>query len=144
VLQVSDLYDPRTQWASYIINAIKAKELFVKDVNYIVKKDEVGTLLLLPQRCSYCCYHMLAYVTPATSRCSSSPPPHPLQPSSPQVIIVDEFTGRTMPGRRWSDGLHQAVEAKEGLDINAESVTLASVSYQAFFRWVFGNSTQLK
>jgi hypothetical protein len=38
---VSDLYDPRTQWASYIINAIKAKELFVKDVNYIVKKDEV-------------------------------------------------------------------------------------------------------
>jgi hypothetical protein len=39
--QVSDLYDPRTQWASYIINAIKAKELFVKDVNYIVKKDEV-------------------------------------------------------------------------------------------------------
>lgn len=51
-----------------------------------------------------------------------------------QVIIVDEFTGRTMPGRRWSDGLHQAVEAKEGLEINAESVTLASVSYQAFFR----------
>eukprot|EP00878_Enallax_costatus_P000382 GHUV01000467.1.p1 GENE.GHUV01000467.1~~GHUV01000467.1.p1 ORF type:complete len:1015 (+),score=343.35 GHUV01000467.1:196-3240(+) len=90
VLQVSDLYDPRTQWASYIINAIKAKELFVKDVNYIVKKGE--------------------------------------------VIIVDEFTGRTMPGRRWSDGLHQAVEAKEGLEINAESVTLASVSYQAFFR----------
>jgi preprotein translocase subunit SecA len=52
------------------------------------------------------------------------------------VIIVDEFTGRTMPGRRWSDGLHQAVEAKEALDINAESITLASVSYQAFFRWV--------
>lgn len=90
VLQVSDLYDPRTQWASYIINAVKAKELFIKDVNYIVKKGE--------------------------------------------VIIVDEFTGRTMPGRRWSDGLHQAVEAKEGLEINAESITLASVSYQAFFR----------
>lgn len=51
-----------------------------------------------------------------------------------EVIIVDEFTGRTMPGRRWSDGLHQAVEAKEGLDIQAESITLASVSYQAFFR----------
>jgi preprotein translocase subunit SecA len=60
---VPDLYDPRTQWASYIINAIKAKELFIKDVNYIVKKNE--------------------------------------------IIIVDEFTGRTMPGRRWSDGLHQ-------------------------------------
>lgn len=52
------------------------------------------------------------------------------------MIIVDEFTGRTMPGRRWSEGLHQAVEAKESLDINAESITLASVSYQAFFRCV--------
>lgn len=90
VLQIPDLYDPRTQWASYIINAIKAKELFIKDVNYIVKNNE--------------------------------------------VIIVDEFTGRTMPGRRWSEGLHQAVEAKESLEINAESITLASVSYQAFFR----------
>ncbi|GBF93465.1 translocase subunit chloroplastic [Raphidocelis subcapitata] len=90
VLQVSDLYDPRTQWASYIVNAIKAKELFVRDVNYIVKAGE--------------------------------------------VIIVDEFTGRSMAGRRWSDGLHQAVEAKEGLEIQAESITLASVSYQAFFR----------
>ncbi|KAG1669742.1 hypothetical protein FOA52_001571 [Chlamydomonas sp. UWO 241] len=90
VLQVSDLYDPRTQWASYIVNACKAKELQRKDVNYIVKKGE--------------------------------------------IIIVDDFTGRTMPGRRWSDGLHQAVEAKEGCDIQNESVTLASVSYQAFFR----------
>ena len=51
-----------------------------------------------------------------------------------EVVIVDEFTGRTMPGRRWSDGLHQAVEAKEGLPIQNESLTLASVSYQAFFR----------
>ncbi|EFJ50912.1 hypothetical protein VOLCADRAFT_57571 [Volvox carteri f. nagariensis] len=90
VLQVSDLYDPRTQWASYIINALKAKELQIKNVNYIVKGSE--------------------------------------------VIIVDEFTGRTMPGRRWSDGLHQAVEAKEGLEIQNENITLASVSYQAFFR----------
>jgi preprotein translocase subunit SecA len=68
--QVPDLYDPRTQWASYIINAIKAKELFVRDVNYIVKAGE--------------------------------------------IIIVDEFTGRTMQGRRWSDGLHQAVEVRRG------------------------------
>ncbi|GAX74750.1 hypothetical protein CEUSTIGMA_g2197.t1 [Chlamydomonas eustigma] len=90
VLQVTDLYDPRTQWASYIINALKAKELQIKDVSYIVKSGE--------------------------------------------IIIVDEFTGRTMPGRRWSDGLHQAVEAKEGLDIQNESITLASISYQAFFR----------
>ncbi|KAF5842058.1 chloroplast-associated SecA protein [Dunaliella salina] len=90
VLQVRDLYDPRTQWASFIVNGLKAKELQQKNVNYIVKGKE--------------------------------------------VIIVDEFTGRTMAGRRWSDGLHQAVEAKEGLEIQNESVTLASVSYQAFFR----------
>lgn len=90
VLQVPDLYDPREQWASYLINAIKAKELFLKDVSYIVRAGE--------------------------------------------VVIVDEFTGRTMPGRRWSDGLHQAIEAKEGLDIQNESVTLASISYQNLFR----------
>ena len=81
---------PRTQWALYIINALKAKELQLKDVNYIVKGGE--------------------------------------------VVIVDEFTGRTMVGRRWSDGLHQAVEAKEGLTIQNETVTIASVTYQAFFR----------
>ncbi len=69
---------------------LQAKELQIKNVNYIVKGEE--------------------------------------------VIIVDEFTGRTMVGRRWSDGLHQAVEAKEGLPIQTESVTLASISYQAFFR----------
>ena len=90
VLQVPDLYDPREQWASFLINAIKAKELFLKDVSYITKAGE--------------------------------------------VVIVDEFTGRTMPGRRWSDGLHQAIEAKEGLEIQNESVTLASISYQNLFR----------
>ena len=47
-----------------------------------------------------------------------------------EIIIVDEFTGRTMPGRRWGDGLHQAVEAKEGVPIQDETVTLASISYQ--------------
>ena len=51
-----------------------------------------------------------------------------------QVIIVDEFTGRTMPGRRWSDGLHQAVEAKEGVPIQAENQTLASITFQNYFR----------
>ena len=90
VLQVPDLYDPREQWASFLINAIKAKELFLKDVSYITKGGE--------------------------------------------VVIVDEFTGRTMPGRRWSDGLHQAIEAKEGVEIQNESVTLASISYQNLFR----------
>jgi len=63
-VQVTDLYDPREQWASYLINALKAKELQAKNVNYIVRGED--------------------------------------------IVIVDEFTGRTMPGRRWSDGLHQA------------------------------------
>lgn len=51
-----------------------------------------------------------------------------------QVVIVDEHTGRTMPGRRWSDGLHQAVEAKEGLDVQKENQTLASTTFQNYFR----------
>ncbi|KAG6486679.1 protein translocase subunit SECA1, chloroplastic-like [Zingiber officinale] len=89
ILDIKDLYDPREQWASYVLNAIKAKELFLGDVNYIVRGKE--------------------------------------------VLIVDEFTGRVMQGRRWSDGLHQAVEAKEGLPIQNETVTLASISYQNFF-----------
>ncbi|XP_065859886.1 protein translocase subunit SECA1, chloroplastic [Euphorbia lathyris] len=89
ILDVKDLYDPREQWASYVLNAIKAKELFLKDVNYIIRGKE--------------------------------------------VLIVDEFTGRVMQGRRWSDGLHQAVEAKEGLPIQNETITLASISYQNFF-----------
>ncbi|BFG23762.1 hypothetical protein CerSpe_100360 [Prunus speciosa] len=89
ILGVKDLYDPREQWASYVLNAIKAKELFLRDVNYIIRGKE--------------------------------------------VLIVDEFTGRVMQGRRWSDGLHQAVEAKEGLPIQNETVTLASISYQNFF-----------
>ncbi|KAL9225051.1 hypothetical protein vseg_001020 [Gypsophila vaccaria] len=89
ILGVKDLYDPREQWALYLLNAIKAKELFLKDVNYIIRGKE--------------------------------------------ILIVDEFTGRVMQGRRWSDGLHQAVEAKEGLPIQNETITLASISYQNFF-----------
>ncbi len=88
-LKVSDLYDPKDPWAHYITNALKAKELFVKDVNYILKNGE--------------------------------------------AVIVDEFTGRVMPGRRWSDGQHQAIEAKEGLKIQPETQTLASITYQNFF-----------
>jgi preprotein translocase subunit SecA len=52
----------------------------------------------------------------------------------PEVIIVDEFTGRLMPGRRWSDGLHQAVEAKEGVKIERENQTLATITFQNYFR----------
>ena len=51
-----------------------------------------------------------------------------------EVVIVDEFTGRTMPGRRWSEGLHQAVEAKEGVDIQSENQTLAAITFQNYFR----------
>ncbi|HVS42044.1 MAG TPA: preprotein translocase subunit SecA, partial [Candidatus Dormibacteraeota bacterium] len=51
-----------------------------------------------------------------------------------EVIIVDEFTGRTMPGRRWSDGLHQAIEAKEGVKVQQENITLATITFQNFFR----------
>ncbi len=53
---------------------------------------------------------------------------------SPEVVIVDEFTGRLMSGRRWSDGLHQAVEAKEGVEIQAENQTMASITFQNYFR----------
>ena len=89
LLGVSDLFDPKDPWAHYIFNAVKAKELFVKDVNYIVRNKE--------------------------------------------VVIVDEFTGRVMPGRRWSDGLHQAIEAKEHVEIQPETQTLATITYQNFF-----------
>ena len=51
-----------------------------------------------------------------------------------EVLIVDEFTGRTMPGRRWSEGLHQAVEAKEGVQVKGETQTLATITIQNYFR----------
>ena len=89
ILNGQDLYDPTNPWAPYLLNAIKAKELFIKDVHYIVKDQE--------------------------------------------IIIVDEFTGRIMEGRRWSDGLHQSIEAKESVSIQSETQTLASITYQNFF-----------
>tara|TARA_B100000683_G_scaffold74083_1_gene72758 strand:+ start:55 stop:2646 length:2592 start_codon:yes stop_codon:yes gene_type:complete len=89
-LSIVDLYNPDEPWISYILNSLKAKELFLKDKNYIVNEDN-------------------------------------------EIIIVDEFTGRTMVGRRWSDGLHQAVEAKENVPLQDESQTLASISYQNLF-----------
>ena len=51
-----------------------------------------------------------------------------------EIVIVDQFTGRTMPGRAYSDGLHQAIEAKEGVSIKEETSTLATITYQNFFR----------
>jgi len=88
-LNVKDLFDPKDPWAHYVTNALKAKELFIRDTNYIVRNNE--------------------------------------------AVIVDEFTGRVMPGRRWSDGQHQAIEAKEKLAIQPETQTLASITYQNFF-----------
>jgi len=89
-LGIVDLYSPDEPWIFYILNSVKAKELFQKNKNYIVNENN-------------------------------------------EIIIVDEFTGRTMAGRRWSNGIHQAVEAKENLPIQDESQTLASISYQNLF-----------
>lgn len=85
-----DLFDISTQYAHHLLQALKAKELFIKDTDYVIKDGE--------------------------------------------VVIVDEFTGRLMEGRRWSDGLHQAVEAKEGVKIQDETQTLASITFQNLFR----------
>ena len=85
------LYDASNIILMHHLNAaLRAHALFQKDVDYIVKDNE--------------------------------------------VVIVDEFTGRTMPGRRWSEGLHQAVEAKEGVTIQNENQTLASITFQNYFR----------
>ncbi|MFZ5826690.1 MAG: preprotein translocase subunit SecA [Bacillota bacterium] len=90
-LNIDHLYEGENQQlAHYLNNAIKAKELFHLDKDYVVKDNE--------------------------------------------VVIVDEFTGRLMFGRRWSDGLHQAVEAKEGVKIEEETQTLATVTFQNYFR----------
>jgi preprotein translocase subunit SecA len=89
ILGVTDLYNVNDPWIPFVINALKAKTLFFKNVQYIVQNN--------------------------------------------QIIIVDEFTGRIMSDRRWSDGLHQAIEAKEGLPIRENTQTVASITYQNFF-----------
>ena len=91
LLNVQNLYDPSNiELLHHVNQALKAHALFKRDVDYVVKDDE--------------------------------------------VMIVDEFTGRLMPGRRWSDGLHQAVEAKEGVKIESENQTLATITFQNYFR----------
>ncbi|MGI5827869.1 MAG: preprotein translocase subunit SecA [Patescibacteria group bacterium] len=89
-LGIDNLYEKDFEVIHHIENALKARSLYLKDRDYVVKED--------------------------------------------QVIIVDEFTGRLMYGRRWSEGLHQAVEAKEGVKIQQESKTLATISFQNYFR----------
>ncbi len=90
ILGVDNLYEKDFESIHHIENALRAKTLYHRDQQYVVKDGE--------------------------------------------VVIVDEFTGRLMPGRRWSDGLHQAVEAKEGVPIQQESKTLATISFQNYFR----------
>ncbi|PLX83725.1 MAG: preprotein translocase subunit SecA [Desulfuromonas sp.] len=91
LLGIDNLYDPtHIELLHHVNQALKAHALFVRDVDYVVRDD--------------------------------------------QVMIVDEFTGRLMPGRRWSDGLHQAVEAKEGVKIESENQTLATITFQNYFR----------
>ncbi|MDR3195799.1 MAG: preprotein translocase subunit SecA [Endomicrobium sp.] len=91
ILGVKNIYDDlESEWVHHITQALKAHNLYRKDVEYVVKDRE--------------------------------------------VIIVDEFTGRLMPGRRWSEGLHQAIEAKERLKIADENQTLATITFQNFFR----------
>ncbi|MBI5877607.1 MAG: preprotein translocase subunit SecA [Chloroflexi bacterium] len=90
-LGIDNLYAPESlEMTPYLDQALKARVLFLKDREYIVKEG--------------------------------------------QVIIVDEFTGRLMPGRRFSEGLHQAIEAKEGVQIQRESLTLATITFQNYFR----------
>jgi preprotein translocase subunit SecA len=91
LLGTGNLYDPvNIELVHHVLQALKAHALFKRDVDYVVKDND--------------------------------------------VIIVDEFTGRLMPGRRWSDGLHQAIEAKEGVKIESENQTLASITFQNYFR----------
>lgn len=91
ILGVENLFDDvHFELNHYLNQALKAKEFFVRDRDYVVKDGE--------------------------------------------VIIVDEFTGRMMEGRRYSDGLHQSIEAKEGVSVLKESQTLASITYQNYFR----------
>nr|NLJ02191.1 preprotein translocase subunit SecA [Bacillota bacterium] len=91
ILGIDNLFDDvHFELNHYLNQALKAKEFFVRDRDYVVKDGE--------------------------------------------VIIVDEFTGRLMPGRRYSDGLHQSIEAKEGVSVLKESQTLASITYQNYFR----------
>lgn len=89
-LGVANLYEKDFASIHHIQQALRARTLFHKDKDYVVKEGE--------------------------------------------IIIVDEFTGRLMHGRRWSEGLHQAIEAKEGVNIQRESQTLATISFQNYFR----------
>lgn len=95
LLGVKDLFDMHFNLHHHLVQALKAKELFKLDSEYVIRPNEDGV---------------------------------------PEITIVDEFTGRMMVGRRWSEGLHQAVEAKENVPIQEETMTFASITYQNLFR----------
>ncbi len=97
ILNVDDLWDIKGNLAHHLLQALKAKELFKLDIDYVIK-------------------------------------PNPENNNKLEIVIVDEFTGRLMMGRRWSDGLHQAIEAKENVPIQEETLTLASITFQNLFR----------
>ncbi|MCR9245484.1 MAG: preprotein translocase subunit SecA [bacterium] len=102
--------DPQyMEWPHLLETALKAHHIFEKDKSYVVVERKVP---------------------------EGQPDPHGGD-GQPEVVIVDEFTGRLMPGRRWSDGLHQAVEVKEGLTPREENRTLATITLQNYFR-MFG------
>ena len=89
ILNIKNIFDSEKPWLFHINNALKAINFYLKDVDYIIKDN--------------------------------------------QITIIDEFTGRIMPGRRWDKGLHEAIEAKENLLIKNSSQSLASITYQNFF-----------
>ena len=95
MIGTDDLFDMHHNYAHHLVQALRAKELYRLNTEYMILDNEEG---------------------------------------KPEVTIVDEQTGRAMVGRRWSDGLHQAVEAKEGVPIQEETMTYASITYQNLFR----------
>ena len=104
-LGIDNLYDPvNTPLVSFLNNAIKAKELYKRDKDYVVMDREAAD--------------------PATGEVRRES----------QVLIVDEFTGRILDGRRYNEGMHQAIEAKEGVPIKDENQTLATITLQNYFR----------
>ena len=117
LLGIGNIADPEN-WAlkHHVETAIKAHALYHRDVEYVVKDGEV--IIVEQALRAHVMFHRdKDYLV-----------------QDGQVVIVDEFTGRIMPGRRWSDGLHQAIEAKEGVKIERENQTLATITFQNYFR----------
>jgi preprotein translocase subunit SecA len=89
ILSITNIFETKQPWLFFVVNALRANNFFLKDVQYIVRNNK--------------------------------------------ICIVDEFTGRIMPERRWNNGLHEAIEAKENIYVNQSSKQLAAITYQNFF-----------